>query len=1208
MSVHDVPSVPRWHQSSRGHDYNNIQINEKAHLGDTYNISQENPLSLLPFAANASFNSSTRQHESTCLPNTRVAVLQKTSQWADSEDQQCLFWLSGMAGTGKSTIAHTVARNYFEQGRLAASFFFSRGGGDAGNASKFVTTIAIQLAVHIPPVERHIRDAVTACKIIASQSLADQWRQLVLKPLLKLEGNDTYRSYIMIIDALDECEDEKDIRIILRLLAEARSLKKVRLRALITSRPEVPIRNGFCKISDAEHHDFILHDMEAAIVDHDIFIFLEHQMGLIGQEWCLGASWPGEQALRRLVINASGLFIWAATAYRFINEGRHRAAKRLSMMLKGSTSTRTPEHHLNDVYLKVLKSTIHEEDLEEDKEDTYSMLKQVLGTIVLLYSPLSTKSLSELLSFPIGAIEGGLADLHAILNIPKDTSRALRLHHPSFRDFLLNKDRCSDPNFWIDKKQAHQALADRCVRLMSTSLKQDICGLNTPGVLVSDVESSRVERSLPPEAQYACLYWIQHFHKSGAQYRDDDQVHQFLQVHLLHWLEALGWMGKTSEGIHAILSLEAQIQADKSPSLHAFIHDVKRFALYNRLMIEQAPLQIYCSALVFAPEKSIIRRRFEKYIPPSIQIKLKVQGDWSAALQTLEGHLGSVNSVAFSPDGKLVVSGSYDGTVRLWDAVTGAALQTLEGHSAWVNSVAVSLDGKLVVSGSGDRTVRLWDAVTGAALQTLGGHSKFVRSVAFSPDSKLVVSGSGDRTVQLWDAVTGTALQTLVGHSDAVLSVDFSPDSKLVVSGSADKTVQLWDAVTGTALQTLVGHLNAVQSVAFSLDGKLVVSGSGDRTVQLWDAVTGAALQTLVGHLDAVESVAFSPDSKLVVSGSSDRTVRLWDAVTRAALQTLWGHSRWVKSVAFSPDGKIVVSGSGDRTVQLWDAALQTLEDHSSLVNSMAFSPDGKLIVSGSDDKMVRLWNAVTGAALQTFAGHSRWVKSVAFSPDGKLVVSGSGDRTVRLWDAVMGAALQTFVGHSDEVQSVNFSPDSKLIVSGSDDKMVRLWNAVTGAALQTLAGHSKWVKSVAFSPDGKLVVSGSGDRTVQLWDAVTGAALQTFVGHSDTVQSVAFLSNSKLVVSGSSDRTARLWDAVKGAALQTLEGHLGLVTSVAFSPDGNIAHPLFVSNNWVAEGGSNLLWLPPTYRATCWAVWNKIIVLGHSSKRISILEFKEGL
>ena len=229
------------------------------------------------------------------------------------------------------------------------------------------------------------------------------------------------------------------------------------------------------------------------------------------------------------------------------------------MMLEGSTLTRTPEHHLNDVYIKVLKSTIHKEDLEEDKEDTYSMLKQVLGTIVLLYSPLSIKSLSELLSLPAGAIEGGLADLHAILDIPKDTSRALRLHHPSFRDFLLNKNRCSDPNFWVDEKQAHQALADCCIQLMSQTLKKDVCELYAPGYQAAQVESSRIQKCLPPEVQYSCLYWVQHLHRSGSYTHDNEKVYQFLQAHLLHWLEALGWMGKTSEGIQAILSLEAHI-------------------------------------------------------------------------------------------------------------------------------------------------------------------------------------------------------------------------------------------------------------------------------------------------------------------------------------------------------------------------------------------------------------------------------------------------------------------------------------------------------------------------------------------------------------------------------------------------------------------------------------------------------------------------
>jgi hypothetical protein len=381
----------------------------------------------------------------------------------------------------------------------------------------------------------------------------------VLGPLLKLDDGDTYLSYVVIVDALDECEGENDARIIIRLLAEARSLKKIRLRVLVTSRPEVPIRYGFCQIPNAEHHDFILHNIEAATVDHDIFVFLHHEMGSIGQEWALGTGWPGEQALKLLAVNARGLFIWAATACRFIRDGREYAERRLSIILQSSASATAPDHRLNEIYITVLKNYISRSYDDFEREDTTTRFRKVLGSIIVLSSPLSVSSISRLLHVTKQVVDQTLNHLHAILDIPEDQTCPLRLHHPSFRDFLLNKDRCKDPNFWVDEKQAHRMLADDCIRLMSISLKRDICGRKGPGTLVTDVASSRIEQCLPPEVRYACLYWIQHLWKSNAQLYDNDQVHQFLQVHLLHWLEALGWIGKTSEGILAIFSLEALI-------------------------------------------------------------------------------------------------------------------------------------------------------------------------------------------------------------------------------------------------------------------------------------------------------------------------------------------------------------------------------------------------------------------------------------------------------------------------------------------------------------------------------------------------------------------------------------------------------------------------------------------------------------------------
>ncbi len=254
--------------------------------------------------------------------------------------------------------------------------------------------------------------------------------------------------------------------------------------------------------------------------------------------------------------------------------------------------------------------------------------------------------------------------------------------------------------------------------------------------------------------------------------------------------------------------------------------------------------------------------------------------------------------------------------------ISDQSRMTLLGHKKLATSVAFSPDGKRIISGGWDNTIKVWDAETGDELMTLRGHKECVKSVAFSPDGKRMVSGSNDKTIKIWDAATGAELITLRGHGQSINLVAFSPDGKCIVSTSADNTIKVWDAATGEKLLTLRGHRDGVKSVAFSPDGKRIASGSNDKTIKVWDLATGAELMTLRGHGNWIESIAFSPDGKRIISGSGDNTIKVWDAATGNELMTLRGHGDWVGSIAISPDGKRIVSASGDKTIKVWDAAI----------------------------------------------------------------------------------------------------------------------------------------------------------------------------------------------------------------------------------------------------------------------------------------------
>ncbi|WP_026734639.1 NACHT domain-containing protein [Fischerella sp. PCC 9605] len=548
--------------------------------------------------------------------------------------------------------------------------------------------------------------------------------------------------------------------------------------------------------------------------------------------------------------------------------------------------------------------------------------------------------------------------------------------------------------------------------------------------------------------------------------------------------------------------------------------------------------------------------------------KLLASGDydgvvclWEAAsgreILTCKGHTNSVCAIAFSPDGQILASSSADQTVRLWHVHSGKCFHTLQGHISWVRAVAFSPDGQILASCGDDQTVRLWHVHSGKCFHTLQGHVSWVRAVAFSLDGQILASGSHDQTVRLWHLQSGECLNILQGHTSWIRTVAFSPDGQILASGSNDQTVRLWNLNNGVCFHTLQGHTNCVNSVAFSSDGQILASGSIDQTVRLWHVQSGECFHTLQGHTKSVNSFAFSPDGQTLASGGDDQTVRLWHISSGECFHTLQGHINWVNSVAFSSDGQTLASGSADKMVRLWDInsgeCINILQRHIDWVNSVAFSPDGQILASGSTDQTVRLWYLQGGECLNTLQEHTSGIIAIAFSPNGQILASCNNDQTARLWDINSGECINILQGHTNWVNSVAFSSDGQILASGSADQTVRLWDINSGECINILQGHTSWVRAVAFSPNGQILASGSADQTVRLWDINSGECLNTLQGHISRIRAVAFSPDGQILASSSADQTVRLWHLQSGEYINILQGHTNWVNSVAFSPDGQI-------------------------------------------------------
>ncbi|KAL4815688.1 hypothetical protein BDW67DRAFT_176016 [Aspergillus spinulosporus] len=719
----------------------------------------------LPFADGAIFDSFIDQHEDECLSGTRAELLQQVQQWGKSSNK-CIFWLSGMAGTGKTTIARTVARYFKEDGILGASFFFKRGQGDQGSAVKFFPTIVKQLAIHTPQMITGIQKALQNDPAISGKSLREQFDKLMLQPLLAMDQSQSSASTVIVIDALDECERDEDMEVILELLPKVEKATCLRIQFFLTSRPESAIRFGFDQIDQSDYQNTILQNLDNDVIKHDITLYLREEFRRIRQKRPrdLPSSWPGEERIEALATMAVPLFIFAATVCRFVADKRWNPERRLQQFFDDS-----PGSKMDKTYRPILNQLLAED--ESDMDQLVEEFQKTIGVIILLATPLSLSALTQLVEMPEVEISTRLDAFHSVLTIPDKPNLPIQTLHLSFHDYLVDehmKAQESTTRFWVDKIKNHEFIARQCLIVMGRHLKKNICRLPSYGTSRTEIDPDSIAQFLLPALQYTCRYWVYHLAQSSLSAKTIDQILPFLEEHFLHWLEVMAILGIISECLNAVDTLLVLTKDPSSTSLSLFLSDARRYIHKFMNIVDMAPLQLYSSGLIFAPQEALIKTNFLRELPNWLYRAPRVEENWSPELQTLEGHSDSVQSVAFSPDGQLLAS---------------------------VQSVAFSPDGQLLASGSYE-TIKLWDPATGALKHTISTDS-VITNIEFSKQLPQLITNMGYFDIQdCYESLPSSPSEkvaevslagrwvTIQGQRELWLPPDYQPCSSIVKSGT----------------------------------------------------------------------------------------------------------------------------------------------------------------------------------------------------------------------------------------------------------------------------------------------------------------------------------------------------------------------------------------------------------------------------------------
>lgn len=555
-----------------------------------------------------------------------------------------------------------------------------------------------------------------------------------------------------------------------------------------------------------------------------------------------------------------------------------------------------------------------------------------------------------------------------------------------------------------------------------------------------------------------------------------------------------------------------------------------------------------------------------------------------------QGHADAVSSAAYTPDGKLVVTGSFDRNARIFNAADGKLLRTLQGHTGQIFSVSVSPDGRQAITASRDGTVKKWDLFIPTPLTELAAHESAVQTLAVNAEGTRLVTGGADKAAKLFDLVEGKLLFDLVGHAEGVSRSTFNADATQAATADAAGVVHFWNAADGVSLGSLGAHTAgvtgllyhpteptlltaaangvvkrwqlpltaptllatqpaAVTAVCVSPDSTIFALGDAAGAVQLFTAETGKPLTAARLPAGPVNSLAISTDNTAIVAASETGAATIFNSADGAILQTLQGHIGPLHDVRYNAAGDAIATAGDDGTIRIWRQAPAAipLAGHTLPAAAIASSADGKLIATGGEDKQVLLFTP-DGKSAGVVAGHKAAVSAVDISPDAKTVASADIGGAIRITEAATPANASALFGPAGKVTAVDYAPDGKSLVTANESGAVTSWS-LPPAPAAPLAGHTMPVTCVAATPNEASLVTGSSDGSIRVFTTATGAAVRSLAGHVGPVVSLA--ATDALVASGSETGVIQFWNLADGKPAGAIVAHEGLVASLAFAPGG---------------------------------------------------------